>query len=213
MTTHVAVNAGAPMGAALHEAKLAARARTMAARDALAPEVRAAAAAKIAATLIALPSFTAATTVLLTLPFRGEWDTLPVVRAAIDAGKTVALPRVDTVARMLVLHAVTDLAHDIAPGYAGILEPVDGCPIVPPQSIDWVLVPGVAFDASGRRLGYGGGFYDRLLPLMAAHTACVAGAFDIQVIERVPAAPHDRAIGTIVTETRILAPIPDEASA
>src|SRR3954451_11536555 len=125
MTTHVAVNAVAPMGAALHEAKLAARARTLAARDALAPEVRAAAAAKIAATLIALPSFAAAATVLLTLPFRGEWDTLPVVRAAIDAGKTVALPRVDTMARMLVLHAVTDLPHQIAPGSAGILEPVD----------------------------------------------------------------------------------------
>ena len=75
---------------------------------------------------------------------------------------------------------------------------------VAPGAVDWVLVPGVAFDPCGRRLGYGGGFYDRLLPLFAPGTARVAGAFDVQIVPRVPAAPHDLAVHTIVTETRTI---------
>jgi 5-formyltetrahydrofolate cyclo-ligase len=67
-----------------------------------------------------------------------------------------------------------------------------------------VLVPGVAFDDRGHRLGYGGGFYDRLLPLVPPTVARVAGAFEMQVVERVPTAPHDVGVDTIVTERRTL---------
>ncbi len=98
-----------------------------------------------------------------------------------------------------------DTSREIVPGYCGIPEPTLSCAVVLPQDIDWVLVPGVAFDTAGRRLGYGGGFYDRLLPLFPSRTARVAGAFDLQLVERVPAAPHDLAIDTIVTETRTIA--------
>ena len=69
-----------------------------------------------------------------------------------------------------------------------------------------MLVPGVAFDLGGRRLGYGGGYYDRLLPLLPPRAARVAGAFEIQLVERVPAAPHDVAVDAIVTESRIVVP-------
>jgi len=94
---------------------------------------------------------------------------------------------------------------DIAAGYQGIPEPREQCPVVAPDALDWVLVPGVAFDLAGRRLGYGGGFYDRLLPLLGAAAARVAGAYDLQLVPRVPAAPHDLKVGTIVTETRTIA--------
>ncbi len=204
MTTGSEIESASPVGPALRDAKRILRERVLAARDQMAADARDAATAAITQGIAALSSFAAAHTVLLTLAFRSEWDTLPLVRAAIKSGKRVALPRVDTATRMLVLHAIADPAVDILPGYSGIPEPTLSCVVVMPQEIDWVLVPGVAFDTVGRRLGYGGGFYDRLLPLFSARTARVAGAFELQMVERVPAAPHDLAIDTIVTERRTI---------
>jgi 5-formyltetrahydrofolate cyclo-ligase len=193
------------VGPALRDAKRAVRERTLALRDASPADVRAAAAVAIAERIIALPSFAAARTVLLTLAFRSEWDTLPLVRATLGSGKTVALPRVNRDARMLVLHAISDPDKDIAPGYMQIPEPRLECRVIAPEAVDWVLVPGVAFDVAGRRLGYGGGYYDRLLPLLPPGATRVAGLFDLQLVARVPAAPHDLAVGTIITETRTIA--------
>jgi 5-formyltetrahydrofolate cyclo-ligase len=193
-----------PVGPALRDAKRAVRERTLAMRDALPGEVRAAKASAIAARIIALPSFAAARTVLLTLSFRSEWDTLPLVRTALAGGKTVVLPRVNQDTRMLVLHAISDPDREIEPGYRQIPEPRLQCPVIAPDTVDWVLVPGVAFDTAGRRLGYGGGYYDRLLPLLAPRATRVAAIFDVQLVSRVPAAPHDLAVDTIVTETRTI---------
>lgn len=196
----------APQGAPLRAAKLAVRRQILAARDGLSADYRAAAARTIAERLAALPTFARARTVLLTIAFRSEWDTLPLVHAALALGKIVAVPRINAAARMLDLFAITDPARDIVPGFHDIPEPVVLCAKVPVAAIDWVLVPGVAFDATGRRLGYGGGYYDRLLPLFAPDTARVAGAFDLQIVDRVPAAPHDLTVDAIVTEARTLLP-------
>jgi 5-formyltetrahydrofolate cyclo-ligase len=86
----------------------------------------------------------------------------------------------------------------------GIPEPVPDCHPVPRDAIDFVLVPGVAFDAAGRRLGYGGGYYDRLLPLLRPAAARVAGAFELQLVDRVPVSPYDLTVDAIVTESRTL---------
>ena len=196
--------ADAPQGAALHEAKLALRREVLARRDALPADVRAAASTAIAQRVAALPKFVAARAVLLTLAFRSEWNTRPLVHAALAAAKTVVVPRVDRQMRMLDLHAIDDPDRDVVPGHLDILEPLPSRPQVPPEAIEFVLVPGVAFDADGRRLGYGGGYYDRLLPLLAPGAPRVAGAFDIQIVDRVPAAPHDIRVDAIVTESRIV---------
>ncbi|MFI4902400.1 MAG: 5-formyltetrahydrofolate cyclo-ligase [Burkholderiales bacterium] len=195
----------APVGAALREAKRALRESVLARRDAIPPPVRRAAARAIAASIAALPSFAAARHVLMTLPFRNEWDTRPLFAAAFAAGKQVALPRVDTRLRMLDLFEVTNLGRDVATGFHGIDEPLAHCATVDPATIDWVLVPGVAFDTACRRLGYGGGYYDRLLPLVDANAPRIAGAFDVQIVERVPAAPHDLAVDAVFTESRLFA--------
>jgi 5-formyltetrahydrofolate cyclo-ligase len=196
--------ADTPTGGALREAKRVLRESVLAHRDALPAAARHAAEARIIARIMAMPAFTSASHLLMTLPFRGEWDTRALIEAAHAAGKRVVLPRVDERAKMLELFAVSDLAQDVAPGYRGIDEPRAHCAPVAVGAIDWVLVPGVAFDCTGRRLGYGGGFYDRLLPLVDARAPRVSGAFDLQIVERVPAAPHDLAVDIVVTETRSL---------
>jgi 5-formyltetrahydrofolate cyclo-ligase len=188
----------------LHEAKRALRARVLAERNALAAAVHSDQSARIAARLAGLDSFRQAEVVLLTLPFGSEWDTRPLAVAALSQRKTLAIPRVDAGAKMLVLHAVTDLARDIAPGFRAIPEPLAATRVVAPEAIDWILVPGVAFDASGGRLGYGGGYYDRLLPLCRAGVPRVAGAFELQLLDRVPAAPHDAHIDAIATPDRFV---------
>jgi len=198
--------ADAPQGAALHEAKLALRREVLARRDALPADMHAAASAAIAQRVAALPQFAAASAVLLTLSFRSEWSTRPLVRAALGAAKAVVVPRVDRHARMLELHSIVDPDRDVVPGHLDIPEPLLTRPRVPREAIDFVLVPGVAFDREGRRLGYGGGYYDRLLPLLAPRAARVAAAFDVQLVERVPAAPHDVRVDMIVTESRIIEP-------
>lgn len=197
-----APSAGTLTGPALHDAKRELRARVVAARDALPAAAHRAASDAIAARIAALPSFRDARCVLLTVAFRSEWDTRALFAAAVD-GRTVALPRVNAQERMLELFAVRDLARDTEPGYHGIPEPRDGLPRIATDAVDWVLVPGVAFDLAGRRLGYGGGYYDRLLATLPAAAARVAGAFDLQVVAEVPSARHDLVVDTLATESRL----------
>jgi 5-formyltetrahydrofolate cyclo-ligase len=191
-------------GTALREAKRALRVRMIAARDALDLAYRATASRSICTRVETLPSFTAARIVLVTLPFGSEWDTRPLARAALAAGKMLVVPRVNGATRMLELHAIGDATADVTPGYQGIPEPLPTRPRVDAATIDWVLVPGVAFSADGRRLGYGGGYYDRLMTQLRPAIPRVAGAFDVQIAERIPAASHDLSVDVIVTESRIL---------
>src|SRR6266545_2131313 len=116
-----------PQGALLREAKLTLRRRMLTARDALPVEVRAADTLAIVARIVALPSFIGSRNVLLTLAFRSEWDTGNLVRAALAAGKCVAVPRVNATTRMLELHALSDFERDVRPGHLGIPEPLPSC--------------------------------------------------------------------------------------
>ena len=199
-----AVEPGAPAGAALRQVKRAMRDRILRARDALPAEGRAHAGAAIVAALAAREDFRAARAVLLSLAFRSEWQTRPLFDAALSTGKIVCAPRVNLAKRMLETYAITDLQRDVMPGFRGIDEPLPHCPPVAVGAIDWVLVPGVAFDTQGHRIGYGGGYYDRLLPLLRSDARRIAGAFELQVVEQVPAAVHDLRVDALVTERRTL---------
>ena len=198
-------SAAAPTGPALREAKRAMRIAVIELRDALSASERAAASQAIAARVVALPEFAAAPAIVLTLPFRSEWDTQLVAQAALAAGKALMVPRVDAAARILTLHRIESLSDAVvASGYRGIPEPRADTPHAAPHDVALALVPGVAFDAAGRRLGYGGGYYDRLLPLLPRGAPRIAGAFDVQLVDAVPFAAHDLAVDTIVTPTRII---------
>lgn len=141
----------------------------------------------------------------MSLAFRSEWETRPLLEAALALGKVVGAPRVNPGKRMLETYAITDLERDLGPGFLGIDEPLPHCGPLALDAIDWVLVPGVAFDTQGHRIGYGGGYYDRLLPLLRSDARRVAGAFELQVVEQVPAAMHDLQVDAVVTERRAMA--------
>ena len=149
MLPDMGITAAALTGPALHEAKRALRTQMIAVRDALDEGLRASASRSIAARIKTLPSFAAARVVLVTLPFDSEWDTRPLALAALASGKTLVVPRVNGATRMLELHAIRDIAGEVAPGYRGIPEPLSTSPRVEAAAIDWVLVPGVAFSPDG----------------------------------------------------------------
>ena len=97
-----------------------------------------------------------------------------------------------------------DIAKDLSHGQFGIREPSGHCIAVPPNRLDLILVPGVAFDSHGRRLGRGKGFYDQLLESVRGTTCGVA--FDEQIVESVPVEPHDVHLNCILTPTRWIEP-------
>jgi 5-formyltetrahydrofolate cyclo-ligase len=138
--------------------------------------------------------------VLLYAPLKGELDVWPLLGQALEEGKLVALPRFDAKAGQYVACRVKDLEADLERGRYGIWEPCGRCDPVPLKRLDFVLVPGVAFDLHGRRLGRGKGYYDRLLAGVSGKACGVA--FDEQIAREVPVQPHDSDVNCILTPSR-----------
>ncbi|MFO0910554.1 MAG: 5-formyltetrahydrofolate cyclo-ligase [Isosphaeraceae bacterium] len=150
-----------------------------------------------------LPGLDEAQSILLYVrAFPEEVETHDWIDWVVGSGRRLILPRVDRAARCLRLHAVTNLTGDLAAGTLGILEPRPGAPLVSPDAVDWVLVPGLAFDDRGYRLGRGAGYYDRLLPQLRPSVPRWAVAFDPQWVEALPVEPHDVALDGIVSPSR-----------
>jgi len=141
-----------------------------------------------------------ARTILFFAPLPDELDVWPLLEKFLAAGKICALPGFDPAAQNYSARRVVNLATDIAVGKFGVREPVSSCADIPPEQFDLILVPGVAFDWNGNRLGRGRGFYDRLLAKTSG-LKCGVG-HDFQLIGKVPAEPHDAKVNFIVTPTR-----------
>ncbi|HEY6095716.1 MAG TPA: 5-formyltetrahydrofolate cyclo-ligase [Gallionellaceae bacterium] len=163
---------------------------------------RAARSRAITARLGELEAYRNAATVLAYMSFGAEFDTTGWVQQALRDGKQLLLPRVNGATRQLDIYQVKDLQHDIAPGKWDIPEPVpERCRLVEDLGeVDFILLPGVAFTRDGARLGYGGGFYDKLLARMTHRPALVAAAFDVQLADLLPQEPTDRKIEWLLTE-------------
>jgi 5-formyltetrahydrofolate cyclo-ligase len=134
-----------------------------------------------------------------------EAGTAELIQALIEQGKTICLPRVQ--GKRLRFYAVADMASDlVCSGVYGIAEPnPDFCQEVPPSRIDCFLVPGVAFDLFGHRLGFGGGYYDAYLSQLTSAVPVLGLAFDFQVLHGIPAERHDQPIGKVITEHTVYA--------
>ena len=141
-----------------------------------------------------------ANTILFFAPLPSEPDVWPLLRDALLGDKTVALPRFSTRTHDYTAAIVKNPESELRSGQFGIREPGVPCPEIALNRLDLVLVPGVAFDARGRRLGRGKGFYDRLLSAVKG-TKCGV-AFDEQIVEAVPVVPSDVLVNCILTPTR-----------
>lgn len=184
----------------LLQAKAALRKEVIARRDAADGEMRNRAAQAIIRDLLGLPVYRAAGTVAAYASFGSELGTSAFIARTLADGKRLLLPRINRARRALELRHVTDPAADLVAGVWGIREPAEHCEIVPVATIDFMLVPGVAFTQNGARLGYGAGFYDRLLASLDRRTARIAGAFQLQIVEQLPEGPQDQRVDIVVTE-------------
>ncbi|TMK19667.1 MAG: 5-formyltetrahydrofolate cyclo-ligase [Actinobacteria bacterium] len=163
---------------------------------------RAAAAAALAARVAALPELTSARRILGFASFGTEIRTEDVLAWTLASGRELMMPFVDGLELRAARIGSVD---ELAPGYRGIREPLERIP-VPLEDADVVLVPGVAFDPTGRRLGYGGGFYDSFLSGIPAVLRRVGLAFDLQIVDEVPSGDGDERVGVVATERRELRP-------
>jgi 5-formyltetrahydrofolate cyclo-ligase len=185
-----------------HLSKAAQRKEIRARLKAMSAEQRATASAHACALLEKQSVWERAKLLFFYAPLPSELDLWPLLRDSLAAGKTVALPRFDAATQRYVACQITDAARDLQDGQFGIREPAGDCIAVPPNRLDLVLVPGVAFDVHGRRLGRGKGFYDQLLASVRGTTCGVA--FDEQIVDAVPVEPHDVHLNCILTPTRWL---------
>ena len=136
--------------------------------------------------------------------FGSEVDTSELWQAILTEGKTLLLPRIDKSRDAIRVYAVRDPSRDLETNRWGIAEPrPEACPEIDLADLEFVFVPGVAFDARGGRLGYGKGYYDRLLAASGqagGSPTLIAGALAVQVVDEVPMEPHDVRIPALVTE-------------
>jgi 5-formyltetrahydrofolate cyclo-ligase len=183
------------------------RRQALRARDLLSPEDRADKSRIIFTRVVQAWEFQQAETVLAYAHFRSEVQTDLLLQATLDAGKRLALPRVNRQRHELDLFLVTDPATQLVPGCWDIPEPdAAACPPVALEEIGCVIAPGVAFDPWGGRTGYGGGFYDRLLNQLSPEQArvCLGLAFEAQIFYEVPRALFDAHVGALATELRLM---------
>ncbi|MBA4381423.1 MAG: 5-formyltetrahydrofolate cyclo-ligase [Sideroxydans sp.] len=186
--------------------KLALRQRIIAARDNLTPSLRTRSSKDIVAQLCGLASYRTARTVLGYLNFGSELASEAWVRQALEDSKRVLLPRVNKASKHLELFEVKDLDGEVAARTYGIREPIiEKCKRFEALGeLDLILMPGVAFDREGGRLGYGGGYFDKLLAQLPRRPVLIAGAFAMQVVAEIPQEGTDHKIDWLVTENETI---------
>lgn len=199
-----------PAELSLREEKRALRRAMAEQRDALSPEQRAALVAEAGARFLELPEVRNSSVVAGFVSTRSEIDTAPLLDALRGRGVDVVLPRVSTglIPPRLRFHRV-ERPSDLVFGIFGLLEPSPDCPEVPPHAIDVFMVPGLAFDRRGARVGYGGGYYDELAAYVRAHPDATAArfvgfAFGFQLVDACPAGEWDVPLDCIVTDDRVV---------
>jgi 5-formyltetrahydrofolate cyclo-ligase len=160
--------------------------------------------ARIVERLTALPAFEAARAVALFWPIAGrrEVDLRPLDDALRARGVRVAYPAIDEAGEMAFRFVAN--VDTMVDDPLGFRAPVADAPAASPDELDLVVVPALAVDPRGHRIGYGAGHYDRALPRFAAQPRRIAVAFDFQLVPEVPDTVGDAPVGVVVTDGRTL---------
>ena len=138
--------------------------------------------------------------VMLYLSMRSEVETTGLLEGLLNSGKRVCAPVVDTEQLKLVPRQIQNLKTEFVRHPYGMLEPNETCPIFPTEHLQLIVVPGIAFDHNGYRLGYGKGFYDRFLT-KCSYAVAVGLAYEIQLVEDTFPQTWDVPVQHIFTET------------
>lgn len=187
------------------ETKARLRAEAEGRRSAIATAKRVVSSADILGRLFELTAVSGASWIHFYVSIGAEVETTGMIAHALMKKKRVVVPRVDSAEKRLDLYEIASPVRDLAPGFRGIPEPnPEGRTAVPASTVELFVIPGVAYDAAGRRLGRGGGYYDRLLAAARLERIVIAPAFDCQIVESVPAERHDLRVDFIVTEKRLI---------
>lgn len=180
------------------------RKRALELRAAIPEEERILKSRKITDAVLALPETATAKIITVYVDYRNEVETRNLIQALLSLGKTVALPVAHFDTGLLTFIAVSSLDCLIKTDKR-LWEPTPGSgPEIPVEALDLIFTPGAAFDRSGYRLGYGGGFYDRLLSARRPEVPVIGLAFSEQVVESLPAEAHDQRLDGLVTDACIL---------
>jgi len=178
------------------------RKQMLALREQVPPEIRLACSRQICAQIVNLQAYQNARTILGYMNFGAEFASELWVQQVLRDGKKLILPRVNPHTNQLDLYRVDDLESQLAAGLWGIREPiVERCERLGTlNEVEFTLLPGVAFTRDGARLGYGGGYYDKLLANGTIRTALAAAAFELQIVEQIPQEATDVKVALIITE-------------
>lgn len=136
--------------------------------------------------------------IFIFVSYNDEVDTHRIIRKALEDKKTISVPKVISQDEGMVAIEIHSL-NDLEPGSYGILEPKKHCKVVDPKTIDLAVIPGLAFDLNGGRIGYGGGFYDRFLMCVSDNCNKIALGYDFQIVKCVPMEPNDIRINGVIT--------------
>ena len=155
--------------------------------------------------LIALPDYQGAGSIMFYVSSGSEVNTREMIESALNNNLRVAVPLVRPEVGEMKAILITDLDHDLSPGFKGIMEPeYDSDHELASAELDLIIVPGVAFDVSGNRIGMGKGYYDRFLSRLSPKVKKIALAFERQIVPAISDDDNDVKMDMIITEDRVI---------
>jgi len=173
-------------------------------RKALSPDELVSMSLLVQKSFLATENYRVAQSIIVYSPINYEVDTGLIVSSALVSGKKVAFPVV--AGHELIFREVTDLSS-LRKGAFGILEPGTEGKLFDFEAADILVLPGVAFDLKGHRIGYGKGYYDKTIHSLEGHGKIVGLCFDFQLVDEIIGESHDVKMDLVITDKRVVCPL------